>query len=54
MSGFPTLLYKELVRFWKVGVQTVAAPVLTALLYLLVFAHALEGVAGDHGSLAFR
>ena len=43
MSGFPTLLYKELVRFWKVGVQTVAAPVLTALLYLLVFAHALEG-----------
>ena len=43
MSGFPTLLYKELVRFWKVGVQTVAAPVLMALLYLLVFAHALEG-----------
>ena len=43
MSGFPTLFYKELVRFWKVGVQTVAAPVLTALLYLLVFAHALEG-----------
>jgi len=43
MSGFPTLLHKELVRFWKVGVQTVAAPVLTALLYLLVFAHALEG-----------
>jgi ABC-2 type transport system permease protein len=43
MSGFPTLLYKELVRFWKVGVQTVGAPVLTALLYLVVFAHALEG-----------
>ena len=30
-------------RFWKVGFQTVAAPVLTALLYLLVFAHVLEG-----------
>ena len=43
MVGFTTLLYKELLRFWKVGVQTVAAPVLTALLYLLVFAHALEG-----------
>ena len=43
MSGFPTLLYKELVRFWKVAFQTVAAPVLTALLYLVVFAHALEG-----------
>ena len=43
MSGFPTMLYKELVRFWKVAFQTVAAPVLTALLYLVVFAHALEG-----------
>ena len=43
MSGFPTLLTKELLRFWKVSFQTVAAPVLTALLYLLVFAHALEG-----------
>jgi ABC-2 type transport system permease protein len=41
VSGFPTLLYKEVLRFWKVGVQTVAAPVLTTLLYLLVFAHAL-------------
>jgi len=43
MSGFATLLYKELLRFWKVSFQTVAAPVLTSLLYLLVFAHALEG-----------
>ena len=43
MSGFPTLLYKELLRFWKVSFQTVGAPVLTSLLYLLVFAHALEG-----------
>jgi ABC-2 type transport system permease protein len=43
MSGFATLLYKELLRFWKVGFQTVASPVLMALLYLVVFAHALEG-----------
>jgi ABC-2 type transport system permease protein len=43
VSGFPTLLYKEVLRFWKVSFQTVAAPVLTTLLYLLVFAHALEG-----------
>ena len=43
MTSFRTLLYKELLRFWKVSIQTVAAPVLTALLYLLVFAHALEG-----------
>ena len=41
MRGFPTLLYKELLRFWKVSVQTVAAPVLMALLYLVVFAYAL-------------
>ena len=43
MIGFYTLFYKELLRFWKVFVQTVAAPVLTALLYLVVFAQALEG-----------
>ncbi len=42
MSGFRTLLYKEVLRFWKVAFQTVAAPVLTALLYLLIFAHVLE------------
>jgi ABC-2 type transport system permease protein len=41
VSGFPTLLYKEVLRFWKVSFQTVAAPVMTTLLYLLVFAHAL-------------
>jgi ABC-2 type transport system permease protein len=41
--GFRTLLAKEVMRFWKVSVQTVAAPVLTALLYLVVFAQALEG-----------
>ena len=42
-SGFPTLFAKEVLRFWKVGTQTVAAPVLTALLYLLIFAQAMEG-----------
>jgi len=41
MTGFRTLLYKEMLRFWKVGFQTVAAPILTALLYLLVFSHVL-------------
>jgi ABC-2 type transport system permease protein len=42
MTGFGTLLYKELLRFWKVGFQTVAAPILTALLYLLIFSHVLK------------
>ncbi len=43
MTGFMTLFYKELLRFWKVSFQTVAAPILTTLLYLLVFGHALAG-----------
>jgi ABC-2 type transport system permease protein len=42
-GGFATLLYKELLRFWKVSFQTIGAPVLTALLYLLVFSHVLAG-----------
>jgi len=37
-----TLLYKEVLRFWRVAFQTVAGPVLTAMLYLLIFGHALE------------
>jgi ABC-2 type transport system permease protein len=41
MTGFLTLLRKEMLRFWKVAVQTIAAPVLTAMLYLLVFSQAL-------------
>jgi ABC-2 type transport system permease protein len=48
-GGFSTLFYKEVLRFWKVGAQTVAAPVLTALLYLLIFAHVLEGRVQVHG-----
>ena len=47
--GFLTLLYKEVLRFWKVAAQTVAAPVLTALLYLLIFSHVLEDHVKVHG-----
>jgi ABC-2 type transport system permease protein len=43
MTGVWTLFWKELLRFLKVSVQTVAAPVLTALLYLVIFGQALEG-----------
>ncbi len=42
-SGFPTLLRKEIKRFYKVAFQTVAAPVMTAVLYLMIFGHVLEG-----------
>jgi ABC-2 type transport system permease protein len=42
MTGFYTLFRKEVLRFWRVAFQTVAAPVLTALMYLLIFAHVLD------------
>ncbi|MDN5937369.1 MAG: ABC transporter permease [Salinisphaera sp.] len=40
--GCYTLFKKEIRRFWSVIGQTVAAPVITALLYLLVFRQVLE------------
>jgi ABC-2 type transport system permease protein len=43
VSSFLTLFNKELLRFVKVSVQTVAAPVLTSLLYLVIFGQVLEG-----------
>ena len=42
MTGFSTLFYKEILRFWKVSFQTILAPVLTALLYLLIFSRVPE------------
>jgi ABC-2 type transport system permease protein len=45
-TGWLMLLKKELLRFWKVSFQTIAAPVLTSLLYLLVFSHVLASHAG--------
>jgi ABC-2 type transport system permease protein len=41
--GFKTLFYKEILRFWKVATQTIAAPIVTSMLYLLIFGHVLEG-----------
>ena len=41
--SFYTLFRKELSRFLKVSIQTVAAPVLTSLLYLVIFGQVLEG-----------
>lgn len=38
-----TLFRKEISRFAKVWLQTILAPVVTALLYLLVFGHVLQG-----------
>jgi ABC-2 type transport system permease protein len=41
--GFRTLFFKEILRFWKVATQTIAAPVVSAMLYLLIFGHVLDG-----------
>src|SRR5258708_15601887 len=43
MSGFPTLLYKEVLRFWKVSTQTIGAPAPSAVLFLFSFGHGMEG-----------
>ena len=55
MTGWQMLFYKEVLRFWKIVFQTVAAPVLTAVLYLLIFGHVLQDrvVFGNIGYVAF-
>jgi ABC-2 type transport system permease protein len=52
-SGFSTLLRKELLRFFKVSFQTIAAPVLTAMLYLMIFAQALTDNVRLPGNLNY-
>ena len=42
LIGTWTLIKKELIRFWRVAFQTVAAPVITGMLYLVVFSHVLQ------------
>ena len=44
MTGWTMLFYKEVLRFWKVSFQTVAAPVLTSVMYLMIFGHVLEAM----------
>jgi ABC-2 type transport system permease protein len=53
MTGWQTLLYKEVLRFWKVSFQTVAAPVLTAVLYLMIFGHVLEDHVKVYNSVSY-
>ena len=53
LSGARTLMYKEMLRFWKVSFQTVASPVLTAVLYLLIFGHVLEGRVTVFGGVGY-
>ena len=53
MTGWQTLFYKEILRFWKVGFQTVGAPVLTAVLYMLIFGHVLQGRVLVYGQVSY-
>jgi len=53
MTGWRTLFYKEILRFWKVGFQTVAAPVLTAIMYLLIFGHVLEDHVKVYNTISY-
>lgn len=51
--GFRTLLYKEVLRFWKVSFQTVMAPVMNAVLFLLIFAHVLDRHVTVYGDISY-
>ena len=53
MNALWTLFGKEVMRFWKVGLQTVAAPVVSSLLYLLIFSHAIAGHMKVYGSVPY-
>ena len=53
LAGAQPLFVKEVLRFWKVAFQTVAAPVLTAILYLLIFGHVLGDHAKVFGSIGY-
>ncbi len=53
MTGWQTLFYKEVLRFWKVSFQTIAAPVLTAVLYMLIFGHVLENRVKIYDSVSY-
>lgn len=53
LTGFRTLLRKEVLRFVNVSAQTVSAPILTSLLYLMIFAQALEGRVMVYGNVSY-
>ena len=53
MTGWQTLFYKEVLRFWKVSFQTIGAPVLTSVLYMLIFGHVLENHVKVYDSVSY-
>jgi len=51
--GTLVLLRKEIIRFRKVSVQTVLAPVVSAVLFLIVFQHVLAGRIELPGGISY-
>ena len=49
-DGWKMLLTKEVLRFWRVALQTIAAPVLTSVLYLLIFGHVMGACRSTRAS----
>jgi len=52
-QGLKTLYLREVRRFWKVGMQTVAAPVVTTLLYMMIFVVAMKGGRSSYLGVGF-
>ncbi len=52
-TGAMALLKKETLRFVKVAVQTILAPVISSLLFLLIFAYLLEGRLEPHPGMSY-
>ena len=53
IEGLKTLYLREVRRFLKVGLQTVASPVVTVLLYMLVFVVATKGARPGSAGVPF-
>jgi ABC-2 type transport system permease protein len=53
VTGWQTLFYKEVMRFWSVAFQTVGAPILTAVLYMLIFGHVLQDNVKVYNSVSY-
>ena len=51
--GLQTLYLREVQRFMKVALQTLAAPVITSILFLMVFSVAIGNRAGLSGGVDF-
>ncbi len=52
-SGAWALLHKETMRFVKVHLQTILAPVISSLLFLLIFSYLLEGRVEPHPGISY-